>query len=107
MKVLKSKIFLILTLALGLVGVLLFLVFLFYKSSPSQNPEWINFTYGNSVLAIAFEGNYVWVGTSGGLVRLDRTTGERIFYNRSNSGLPANIVLAINIDERGNKWIGT
>ncbi|MCX7761424.1 MAG: hypothetical protein N2252_01155, partial [Candidatus Kryptonium sp.] len=73
----------------------------------SQNPEWVSFTYGNDVYAIAFESNYVWVGTSGGLVRLDRTTGAMTFYNKLNSGLPDNRVYSIAIDGQGNKWIGT
>ncbi|MCX7762036.1 MAG: hypothetical protein N2252_04250 [Candidatus Kryptonium sp.] len=108
MKVLKGKI-LVLALVFGLVSILLLLIFLFYSSIPSssQNPEWINFTYGNNVLAIAFEGNYVWVGTTGGLVRLDKTTGAMTFYNRANSGLPDNSVQSIAIDKQGNKWIGT
>ena len=74
----------------------------------SQNPEWINFTYGNDIRAVALEGNYVWVGTlGGGLVKLDKTNGNMTFYNKANSGLPDNRVLAIAIDGQGNKWIGT
>ncbi|MCX7762138.1 MAG: hypothetical protein N2252_04785 [Candidatus Kryptonium sp.] len=89
-------------------GVNLFLVLILISGVLfSQNPEWVNFTYGNDVYAVAIEGSYVWVGTSGGLVRLDRTTGAMTFYNRSNSGLPSNYVYSIAIDGRGNKWIGT
>ncbi|MEN3038802.1 MAG: two-component regulator propeller domain-containing protein, partial [Candidatus Kryptonium sp.] len=73
----------------------------------SQNPEWVNFTYGNDVYAIAIEGNYVWVGTSGGLVWLDMTTEVMTFYNKANLGLPSNFVRSIAIDGQGNKWIGT
>jgi len=72
----------------------------------AQNPDWINFTKGNHVRTVAVEGNYIWVGTNGGLVRLDKTTGSMTFYNRA-SGLPDNDVLAIAIDGQGNKWIGT
>ncbi len=79
----------------------------FFSFAFAQNPEWINFTAGNDVRAVAVEGNYIWVGTEGGLVKLDKTTGNMTFYNRSNSGLPDNWVLAIAIDGQGNKWIGT
>ena len=79
----------------------------FINFALSQNPEWINFTAGNYVGAIAVEGNYIWVGTSGGLVKIDRTTGNMTFYNRANSGLPSNWVWSIAIDGQGNKWIGT
>jgi ligand-binding sensor domain-containing protein len=43
----------------------------------------------------------------GGLVKLNKTTGEFIVYNKWNSKLPDNWVWAIAIDGQGNKWIGT
>ncbi|MEN3039757.1 MAG: two-component regulator propeller domain-containing protein [Candidatus Kryptonium sp.] len=91
----------------GLWSKLFFVLFTFICFSFSQNPEWVNFTYGNDVYAVALEGNYVWVGTVGGLVRFDRTTGAMTFYNKANSGLPDNYVFSIAIDGQGNKWIGT
>ncbi|CUT01972.1 two-component regulator propeller domain-containing protein [Candidatus Kryptonium thompsonii] len=62
---------------------------------------------GNSVLSVAFEGDYVWLGTTNGLVKLNRFTGEKINYNKSTSGLPSDYVRAILIDSQGHKWIGT
>ncbi len=79
----------------------------FFSLTLAQNSEWINFNVGQYVQAVAAEGNYMWVGTNGDLVKLDKTTGNMTFYNRSNSGLPDNFVLAIVIDGQGNKWIGT
>ncbi|MEJ5306048.1 MAG: T9SS type A sorting domain-containing protein [Ignavibacteria bacterium] len=86
----------------------LFLSFtIFPILSFSQNPEWINFTASNFVYAIALEGDYVWVGKwGGGLVRIDKRTGNMTFYTKA-SGLPNNNVSAIAIDGQGNKWIGT
>ncbi|NPV12617.1 MAG: hypothetical protein HPY57_12595, partial [Ignavibacteria bacterium] len=86
----------------------LFLSFtIFPILSFSQNPEWINFTASNFVYAIALEGDYVWVGKwGGGLVRIDKRTGNMTFYTKA-SGLPNNNVRAIAIDGQGNKWIGT
>jgi len=75
---------------------------------PRENSEWINYTDGKSVRSLAVEGDFVWVGTEGGgLVRINRITGETMFYNKANSGLPDNRVNAIAIDNAGNKWIGT
>ncbi|CUT05813.1 two-component regulator propeller domain-containing protein, partial [Candidatus Kryptobacter tengchongensis] len=83
------------------------LIFLFCTFSFSQNPEWINFTTGgNHINALAIEGDYIWVGTDGGLVKLNMLTGEKVNYTKG-SGLPSNYVLAIAIDGQGNKWIGT
>jgi len=73
----------------------------------AQNPQWINYTNGNYITSLAEEGNNMWVGTTGGLVKLDKITGTPTFYNTLNSGLPENLVSSIAIDERGTKWIGT
>ncbi|CUS86811.1 two-component regulator propeller domain-containing protein, partial [Candidatus Kryptobacter tengchongensis] len=80
---------------------------LVFNFSFSQNPEWINFTTGNFINTLAIEGDYIWVGTSGGgLVKLNMLTGEKVNYTKG-SGLPSNYVWAIAIDGQGNKWIGT
>ncbi len=73
----------------------------------SQNPEWINYTCGKDITSLAEEGNYLWVGTEGGLVKIDKTSGNPTFYNKANSDLPDNRVSVIVVDGSGNKWIGT
>jgi ligand-binding sensor domain-containing protein len=74
----------------------------------SQPQEWIGFTSGKNILCLADEGQYLWVGTAGGgLVKLNKSTGEFIVYDKWNSKLPDNFVWAIAIDGQGNKWIGT
>ena len=73
----------------------------------SQNPEWINYTNGHEVNSVVIDGDNIWAGTNGGLVKLNKTTGEITFYNKANSGLPDNDVRSLAIDGSGNKWIGT
>ena len=87
---------------IGILFVLIFPVHLF-----SQYPDWINYTNGEMICAVAVEGSKIWVGTTGGLVMIDTLTDTTIFYNHANSGLPSNYVTAIAIDASGNKWIGT
>jgi hypothetical protein len=42
-------------------------------SAHSQNSEWENYTSGREVTALVEEGNYIWVGTSGGgLIKIDK-----------------------------------
>jgi ligand-binding sensor domain-containing protein len=84
-----------------------FLVLLIYSPAYSQNPGWINYTSGKWVTALAEENNYIWVGTSGGLVKIDKNSGSPTFYNKVNSGLPDNYITSIAIDGSSNKWIGT
>jgi ligand-binding sensor domain-containing protein len=79
----------------------------FSYSLQSQNTEWLNYTNGDLVITVASEGIYMWIGTTGGLVKTNTVTGESIFYNKANSGLPENLVSSIALDAQGNKWIGT
>jgi len=86
----------------------LIFVLIVINPSPSQTQEWIGFTSGKYIRCLADEGQYLWVGTiGGGLVKLNKSTGEFIIYDKWNSKLPDNYVPAIAIDEQGNKWIGT
>jgi ligand-binding sensor domain-containing protein len=79
----------------------------FSYSLRSQAPQWLNYTNGDFVNALTTEGIYMWIGTTGGLVKTNTVTGEPLFYNKSNSGLPDNFVLSIAIDAQGHKWFGT
>jgi len=72
----------------------------------AQNPQWLYYINGDNIYALAEEGNDMWVGTNGGVVKLDKTTGIPTFYNTSNSGLPNNWVYSITIDNSGTKWMG-
>jgi ligand-binding sensor domain-containing protein len=73
----------------------------------AQNSEWLDYTDGSDIRAIASEGNFIWVATSGGLVRINSINNETKFYNKANSGLPNNNITSVAIDKFGNKWIGT
>jgi ligand-binding sensor domain-containing protein len=69
--------------------------------------DWLSFTNGKVIKAVAFENQFVWVGTTGGLVRVDTTTGNARFYNKTYEAIPDNWVSALAIDAKGGKWIGT
>jgi hypothetical protein len=69
----------------------------------SQNPEWINFTSGKEVQSFEREGNFIWVGTTSGLVKINMINGETEIFNKLNTDLPDNDFQAIVIDNLGNK----
>lgn len=48
-------------------------VFFFFSLS-AQNPKWITYTNTDDVNMLANEGNILWVGTTGGIVRLEKNT---------------------------------
>ncbi|MDP4115834.1 MAG: hypothetical protein Q8903_06850, partial [Bacteroidota bacterium] len=68
---------------------------LFPLAIDAQNPEWVNYMNGLKVNCISSEANLIWIGTIGGLVKIDKTTGEKTFYNKANSALPGNSVNSI------------
>ena len=87
--------------------ILLTWLFYLHTTALSQNPEWINYTNGDDIYSLALEGDILWVGTAGGLVKINRLSGNKYFFNRANSELPSNRINCVDIDSSGNIWIGT
>ena len=73
------------------------------------NSEWLLHPIAEDANAIAIEGDTIWVGTKDGLFQFERTNSITLndFYNTTNSGLPANEINAIVIDNNTDKWIAT
>ncbi|MFQ5772457.1 MAG: hypothetical protein ACE5HX_18115, partial [bacterium] len=80
---------------------------LFNLKSYAQNGEWINYTNGDYIYTLADEGTFIWIGTNGGLVKLNKINGNKLFINKANSKLPNNFILSLAIDNHKTKWIGT
>ena len=62
-------------------------LFLLLLSIPLSNiscsrsqESWVNFTNANCVITLATEGNYIWVGTDGGVVKWNINNGEYIKF---------------------------
>jgi len=49
--------------------------------------------------------NDIWISTQGGLVKYNKKTGEKIYYNRANSNLPDNNLLSLFCNVNGDIWI--
>ena len=78
-----------------------------HTTALSQNPEWINYTNNDEILSMKMDGDNIWIGTTVGLVKLNKNTGDKMFYNKLNSSLPSNWISCINIDKNGTLWLGT
>ncbi len=83
------------------------LFFFFIQFQLQAQDQWINYTNGKSVNSFADDGTSLWVGTLGGMVKVDKSTGAASFFDKTNSGLPDNRVNAVFVDQSGNVWIGT
>lgn len=89
-----------------------FLLYFFLTMAASfslyaQNPEWINYTYGEEVVSLCDDGNYLWAATRGGLVHYNKSTGEKEFFNRSNSSIEDNQFYSVFKAKNGDLWMDT
>lgn len=66
--------------------------------SIAQNPVWMNYTNGETISAIAEDNNSVWIGTTAGLVKFDKTPEMLTYFTAANSPLPHNMISSIAID---------
>ncbi|MDR2057407.1 MAG: hypothetical protein LBP83_03835 [Dysgonamonadaceae bacterium] len=75
----------------------------------SQLSDWGNYTCGNILAKMYNDGDYLWIATGGGLVKLNKATEEKTFHTRANThgGLPENQLRTLTKDNEGNIWVGT
>ncbi len=87
---------------------LLVLIFFLYPFMTlfSQSSNWMVYTNGDKVNCQVIRGNDNWVGTNGGIAKIDISTGEIEYINSGNSGLQQNYVQCLETDENGNIWVG-
>ena len=87
---------------------ILFTSLLFFGqfSFSQQSMEWSAYTSMREASRLFVGGDFVWVATSGGVLRFDRTTQLYARFTRLN-GLPSNEVSCMTMDEQGDMWFGT
>jgi ligand-binding sensor domain-containing protein len=67
---------------------------------------WINYQNGNFVFTLARQGDVLWAGGDGGLVRWDLTDGSYAGFDRAD-GLVSNRIHDLLVDREGDLWIAT
>ncbi|HEY5595541.1 MAG TPA: two-component regulator propeller domain-containing protein, partial [Nitrospiria bacterium] len=65
------------------------------------------FQTGNVVRALKSDGPNLWVGTSTGILKVDRKSGNLLRTFTKNDGLTSNYIFTINVDPQGRPWFGT
>lgn len=68
---------------------------------------WINLANKDWIYSIDEDHDFLWIGTSGGIVKLNKLTRETITYDRANKRIPDNSVLAINVRPVDSVWVGS
>ncbi|MGE5352254.1 MAG: T9SS type A sorting domain-containing protein [Acidobacteriota bacterium] len=83
-----------------------FSLLLIFSASYAQTPQWTWYFQNNSnVSAMAEDDSSIWFASNFGLMSLNRTSGEKKFFYKLNSGLPANNITDMTIDAKNNKWL--
>ena len=87
---------------------ILFFIFLSFPAFVfPQLSTWVNYTNMDVVTSIKSDGDFLWIATNGGLVKLNKPTGEKTYYNRAVGGLPDNHLRNLIKDKDGNLWVTT
>jgi len=74
-------------------------------NSFAQFDNWLNCLSGENAQDLLETESFLWVGTTGGLVKIDKNQSDAtIFYNRANSPLPSNTVNYITRDSDNKIW---
>ena len=89
--------------------VFLFLLVFYWMGIAHSQEVWKNYTNNSEITCLAIEGDYIWEGTTGGVVKrsMANPLTDVVYYHKINSGLADNYVYSIAIDGSGNKWFGT
>ena len=88
-------------LILALLGIISFSLF-------GQGPDWNYFSNDHIVYDIETQGDdTLWVATQGGLICLDRNSGNRQYYNATNSPLRGSFVEDVFVDDESTIWLGS
>ncbi|MGK0364062.1 MAG: ligand-binding sensor domain-containing protein, partial [Saprospiraceae bacterium] len=60
----------------------------------------ITFISGEDITTITDDTEYIWLGTTeNGLVRMDKSTQEKVYFDTGNSNLPVNDIQSVMIFE--------
>ncbi|MCE7988128.1 MAG: hypothetical protein DYG89_43775 [Caldilinea sp. CFX5] len=70
---------------------------------PAATPFWT--TWGAQLYDLADDGNQLWIGATGGIIRWDKNAHNYQRYTAVD-GLPHTAVVAVAVDSAGNRWFG-
>jgi ligand-binding sensor domain-containing protein len=81
--------------------------FMIDDSLYGQKVTYEHYGSGSSVLDLAIQGEYIWVVNNlGGIVKVQRTTGDMIHFNHTDPNLRSNNINSLAIGVDGTLWVG-
>lgn len=69
--------------------------------------QWINYTNNLLITDLEEAEGELWIASQGGLVHVDKISGNETYYNRGNSDIPSNHIGDILLQEDGTLWCTT
>ncbi len=87
--------------------IILFIFIFVLDYTGAQQIQWSGYMNSESINCITEDGNYLWLGTSAGLVKYDKNSGATQTYSKYNASLPMNQIYSAAIDKDNVKWFGT
>jgi ligand-binding sensor domain-containing protein len=85
----------------------LLLSVLFMVSNANGQGRWTHYTNTTTPNCMIGDGQFLWIGTNGGLVKFDKMTRTYRVFHTSTSGIPMNAIMSLNKDQEGGIWVGT
>ncbi|MGZ3866716.1 MAG: two-component regulator propeller domain-containing protein [Bacteroidia bacterium] len=82
------------------------LISLFYLSeiSVAQYTDWIYLAKNSSPPSLAEEGNFIWMSSSSGVIKMHKTTGNKTYFNRTNCLIEDDELGQVLVDKNHIKW---
>ena len=72
-----------------------------------QTENWVNYVKPEVIHDYVEMNNDIWFSTNAGVVKIDKTTSQKTYFDRASANIPSNFVEGIAKDGNGNIWIGT
>lgn len=75
-------------------------------SAHAQLTDWRNISSKNFVMKIIHDQNFLYVGTKGGIVKIDKQSGEQTVLKRADGSMTGNSITDMVLHD-GELWVGT
>ncbi|MDD5582601.1 MAG: two-component regulator propeller domain-containing protein [Candidatus Marinimicrobia bacterium] len=82
-------------------------LFVLVSIALAEESSWLFYQSNKQVLALERENEYMWIGTSGGILRIHTPTNFVDYYYNLFSDPEKSFIYSIAIDCTGTKWFGT